>query len=1048
MGDEELADLTQSRAAAFEVGEKVALRVDNQKVGVVTQLIPHGSGQLRYRVFHGPDEREYDEKQLVFYRGVPEGLNDLIAAFQEGRFLALDEFRARITCERLAHPAVDSLYAMRAARILHVPFQYKPLLRLLRADQPRLLIADDVGVGKTIEAGLILKELEARGDVERVLVMCPRSLVHKWRSEMRRFDEDFKILDGATLRHCLREADIDGWPTEAARAILPMELIQRQEHLLGDKRRPGLLTLEQPPRFDLLIIDEAHHMRNTETARYDAARFLTTISHAAVMLSATPVHTGAENLFTILQLLRTDLFPNYDTFQRMAEPNRYVTNAMRHVRTAAPEDAWRDAAANALESASRTSWGAEALVRAPQYVHWMWRLRSAEPMGDEERVTCLRDLEELHSLALVMNRTRRRDIGPFTQREPVTVEVPFTAEQQSFYDNLVAWRRQVLEFVHGSSVADLVLSQIERQAASCLFGVVESLAEVVRTGKVLSREDSDGDDEEGEVLLPSELQSEAADLLEQARRLPPEDPKLDRLLQLLSDTLDAEDGPGKLLVFTSFRKTIAYLGRALSNDETRVAVVHGGVDDDDRQTLRARFRLPRADPDAIDVLLSTEVGAEGLDYEFCDRLLNYDIPWNPMRVEQRIGRIDRFGQRSPKVLIFNFVTPSTVEERVFMRCYERLGIFRDTVGDLEEVLGETAAALKKLAADPRLTAEQAALRAKQEADNVTRRADEQRRLEDEAPGLLGLDAALVDEAQAIDARGRFVTGEDLRDMVEGFLKEQLHGASLHSESSDSTGRVFELQLRRAEHRDELRSMLSRLPRSDRTVIELRKALAEKAPVRLTFDQELAVERREIQFVTPVHPLARLAVGFWKGRTDPLVAQLSLTDAAIPAGRYLFALERWDELAARPGARLVPVAVGFDNFAPADHVAERLLAAVRLADAVPEIAPGPVSAEAVDTLDRDAHELRQAAIAQLQETNSALVDQRLASLDLFYRGLLAQLDSVLSASTDPKIIRMKTSERDRHRHEHRRRRAELERVRDADIVSTRIAMGIVEVRDAV
>jgi uncharacterized membrane protein len=112
------------------------------------------------------------------------------------------------------------------------------------------------------------------------------------------------------------------------------------------------------------------------------------------------------------------------------------------------------------------------------------------------------------------------------------------------------------------------------------------------------------------------------------------------------------------------------------------------------------------------------------------------------------------------------------------------------------------------------------------------------------------------------------------------------------------------------------------------------------------------------------------------------------------------------------------------------------------------APVPASAEAADALDRHAHALRQAAIAELQESNSALVDQRLASLDVFYRGLLAQLDSVLSSSTQPKIIRMKNSERDRHRHEHQRRSVELERRRDADIVSTRIAAGVIEVRNAV
>lgn len=1047
MADENSTDVTQSPVARFAMGEKVALRVDHHKVGVVIRVIPQGAGTPRYRVFHGAEEKEYDEQQLVPEGSDSESPNDLIAALQQGRTVPLDEFRARVTSERLAHPDIDSLYAMRAARIMHVPFQYKPLLRLLRADQPRLLIADDVGVGKTIEAGLILKELEARGNVERVLVMCPRALTHKWRSEMRRFDESFTILDGATLQHCLREADLDGWPSEHARAILPMELIQRQDHLQGDGRRPGLLTLEQPPQFDLLIIDEAHHMRNTDTSRYDAARFLTTVSHAAVMLSATPVHTGAENLFTLLQLLRADLFPSYDTFQRMVEPNRYITDAMRHVRNGAPEDSWRDAAADALESASTTSWGAEALVRAPQFVHWTARLRSAEPISNEERVACLRDLEELHSLALVMNRTRRRDIGPFTQREPVTVEVAFTAEQQSFYDNLIDWRWQVLDFRHGSAVANLVLSQLERQAASCLAGAGETLAEVVRTGKVLSGGDTDSDDEQEEIALPAELADAAADLLEQARRLPADDPKLDQLQQLLAETVTAEDGPGKLLVFTSFRKTIAFMERALGTGRSRLGVVHGDVDDNERQSLRARFRLPRGDPDAIDVLLSTEVGAEGLDYEFCDRLVNYDIPWNPMRVEQRIGRIDRFGQRSPKVLIFNFVTPGTVEERVFMRCYERLGIFRDTVGDLEEVLGETTAALKRLAADPRLTPQQAAEKARQEADNVTRRADEQRRLEDEAPGLLGLDAALVDEAESIDARGLFVTGEELRLIVDGFLRDQLRG-SLRPTPSDSTGRIFDLQLRRGEDREELRSMLSRLPRSDRNALELRKTLGATAPIRLTFDQELAAEQREIQFVTPVHPLARLAVNFWRNRTDPLVAQFSVSGTAIPAGRYLFALERWDELGAREGARLVPVAVEFDTAAPAGPAAEHLLAAIRFADAAPEITPEPVPPGATDALDRQAHELRQAAIAELQDTNSALVDQRLASLDLFYQGLLAQLDAVLGATTDEKIIRMKTSERDRHRHEHQRRRADLERQRDADIVATRIAIGILEVRDGI
>ena len=433
--------------AVFKIGEKVALRVDRTRTGVVTRIPDAATGTRRYRVFHGPDERDYDEDQLVPV--VADARDGLLAALADGAFVPPSEFRARLTAARLAEPAVDELYAMHAARILHVPFQYKPLLRLLRSDRPRLLIADDVGVGKTIEAGLILKELQARGDVERVLVMCPRSLAQKWRAEMRRFDEDFKILDGATLRHCLRESDLDGWPSEAAKAILPMELIQRSDYLEGTERRRGLLTLEAPPHFDLLIIDEAHHVRNVETARYSAAAFLATVSEAALLLSATPVHTGAQNLFTLLQLIRPDLFPSFDTFERMVEPNRHITDAMRHVRNGRARDDWQREAEAALTRAASTEWGADALAGNAHFAFWRERLAQPEPLGDEERVRCLRELEEVHTLALVMNRTRRRDIGRFTQREPRTVEVPFTTEQQSFYEGLVRWQRQVLEVVHG-----------------------------------------------------------------------------------------------------------------------------------------------------------------------------------------------------------------------------------------------------------------------------------------------------------------------------------------------------------------------------------------------------------------------------------------------------------------------------------------------------------------------------------------------------------------------------------------------------------------------
>ena len=135
----------------------------------------------------------------------------------------------------------------------------------------------------------------------------------------------------------------------------------------------------------------------------------------------------------------------------------------------------------------------------------------------------------------------------------------------------------------------------------------------------------------------------------------------------------------------------------------RVGLIHGDVDDDDRRSLRRAFALTPDNPAAIDVLLSSEVGSEGLDFQFCDALVNYDIPWNPMRIEQRIGRIDRYGQASETVAIYNLVTPGTVDFDIYSRCLLRIGIFERAIGGNEAILGEIATRLQQVAEDFSLT---------------------------------------------------------------------------------------------------------------------------------------------------------------------------------------------------------------------------------------------------------------------------------------------------------------------------------------------------------
>ena len=253
----------------------------------------------------------------------------------------------------------------------------------------------------------------------------------------------------------------------------------------------------------------------------------------------------------------------------------------------------------------------------------------------------------------------------------------------------------------------LVIDTLERQAESCINAVGRTVSRILETGGFAAADLTDDPEApDGLASISSAALEQARNLLIAVDSLPDDDPKFDQLLEIVSTRLDDPHGPGKALVFSFFLNTIDYLEQRLTAAGVRVGVVTGRIADEDREELRDRFRLDRRKSDAIDVLLSSEVGCEGLDYEFCDSLVNYDIPWNPMRIEQRIGRIDRFGQRSDKVLIFNFITPGTVAERVFFRCFERLGVFRDTVGDLEEVLGEITHDLSRTALDPSLSPEQ------------------------------------------------------------------------------------------------------------------------------------------------------------------------------------------------------------------------------------------------------------------------------------------------------------------------------------------------------
>ena len=203
------------------------------------------------------------------------------------------------------------------------------------------------------------------------------------------------------------------------------------------------------------------------------------------------------------------------------------------------------------------------------------------------------------------------------------------------------------------------------------------------------------------------------------------------------------------MLFSTFRHTLNYLRKRLSSIGYRVEQVDGSVKDEVRYALKSRFELPKEEPDAIDILLFTEVGSEGLDYQFCNMMINYDLPWNPMRIEQRIGRIDRRGQQSEAVNIYNIITEDTVDAEIYYRCLMRIGVFERSIGDCDEILGEIAQGIEAIALDTALTEEERKIKFEQMADNEVRKVQELTRLEEEEKELFGFDLTEFTTSQEI-----------------------------------------------------------------------------------------------------------------------------------------------------------------------------------------------------------------------------------------------------------------------------------------------------------
>lgn len=1021
---EAVAENTHIIEAGFKIGDVVTLVSDSSAIGAITNI----EGNRYSVLINGMVHTFYGEQIKLLKKKLKSNL------------LPIKRVRSSLTAYQINHPGNSNLYSLNSARIDFVPYQFRPALKMIKADSPKLLVADDVGVGKTIEAGLILKEMEARSNISSVLIICPRPLVaeRKWVLEMKRFDENFTQLNGKDFAEAVSETDRDGvWPERHSKTIIPYSLFGEdsimgiQSNTSKRKKSLGLAELDPLPHFDLVIVDEAHTIRNANTWWYKGVELFCRNADAVVFLTATPLQNSNNDLYTLLNLLRPDMIIDKDTFNTMAEPNAYINNLLRIVRNQA--EGWQEDGRAEISHILETSWGRNVIQHNPNFEK-IYEFLDKEDVNREEKVAMISQVEALHSFHGIINRTRRRDIEDFCIRRNQTVKAPFNAVQRDLYDALMDFEESVLTMLHGSRSVRFMMCTIMRQASSCIFGLVPFMNDIVT--RKLNQIQEDGELYEADFEVNTEFENSLFELADEivglTSKLTNHDPKFDKMVEIIREKQKEDNN--RVIIFSSFRHTLTYLQKNLVLLGVRVGRVDGSVPDEDRFTMRQRFLLDRDDGNAIDVLLFSEVGCEGLDYQFCDTMINYDLPWNPMRIEQRIGRIDRRGQKSDTVKIYNMITEDTIDETIYDRCLSKIGVFESSIGDCSDILGDISEQILKIMFDPGLTEAERNIKIEQMANNEVMKVQELQRLEQEEKSLFGFDLSkYIIDNDIQNAENIWISPQSMSDMVDAYMDDFLgEGEYIRGKTEVKSLRLS------AEKRQTLLDGLRKIDIvNSNNALKLWNAYLKSSipTLKVTFDSTAAKDERDVTFLTQMHPLVKQAAAYESMRF-PCEIALSVCSEDIAPGEYAFLIHAWNYVGLRPDIKLIPVS---DN----EDVQKNILSIMQYASDYHEQTSDYNSKW--NSMDHLHYEKWKAEKEEYVQSVKAECDYRLEQLAQSTNQREAIFREMITKAEDEKIIRMRTSQLDKLLADFEKQKKDMDNtVAKAEIKTNLLVKGILHV----
>jgi len=836
--------------AKFSVGDKV-IYVENNQHGIVTEVYPLEEGCQYYAVtwIGSGVEDDYPESRLEPERK----LDNPFELISTGVFRPYLEFCRLNTQYKIDNTSVNTISSLKASRTIFKPYQYKPLLKFLNSENRRILIADEVGLGKTIEAGHIMLELKARKELNSALIICPSSLGNKWHDELLfRFDFEFKVYE--SKRDLI--ADI-----ECHRPIFGIITYEKARD--SKKDDIGNTLLEREVNIDLLICDEAHKVRNDDTITHEGVRKIVATAKSAIFMTATPIMLDESNLFHLLQLLDPDKFRSESVFYDLLNTNKPFVSAISRLNEKAPFKEISEALQNSEIRYSYKINGEYQYERVsvtvkdeykdvPLFAKVINDLETLEE-SDANRVQIQYDINSLSVLSNIFTRTTKREITTDwsqAERRPQTVTVSLTEQEQEIYE-------QFLEEHCGTEedANPLALSQYKK-------------------------------------IMASSIPAHAMDWVSEGGRIV--DSKYDGLSSVLDKIVKSDRK--KVIIFATHIKTLDYLAYRLRQDGIDSRIISGQVKG--RHEIIKEFK---ANPN-IPVLLSSEVGGEGLDLQFCDTIVNYDLPWNPMVVEQRIGRIDRFGQQAKYVNIYNILVEGTLAEKIYNRLLNRIGIFRECIGDIEVILdkflesqnyskGFTSYLESELEA-PGLTDDEIARKLDSMSQAIER---EKKDIETLTSGLsdsLTNDMYFREEIRRIKKQGRYVTEKELLAFVQNIIDSELRTCRLKKAEEE---RWEFIQLKTDSHA--LINFLTkyRPVSADRSYNQYINSIRDEYILSMTFNQEYAYEHPECTYINIYHPIVQAAKEYFEKSTDQNLKTFKLSvdkenlAGQIERGQYLLGI---------------------------------------------------------------------------------------------------------------------------------------------------------------